>query len=700
MKLKPYRSELSRALSDEFLRRTLEAFAVSWAQARKAAVEEIGFEAAREELARTKDSAISRMEELAALFTERARAAGAVVHRAATGAEARRIIERIAREAGAGLVVKSKSMTAEEIGLNAQLEAAGMEVVETDLGEWIIQLRGEGPSHMVLPAIHLSRAQVARVFRQKLGEQVAEDDIEAMVRLARVKLREKFFSAQVGITGANIAIASSGTLVMVTNEGNGRLVATLPRVQIALVGLEKLVETEAEALKILELLPRSATAQRMSSYVSWITGPGQGRELHIVLLDNGRSALARDPVLREALRCIRCGACANLCPVYRRVGGHRFGHIYIGAIGLVLTAFYHGLYNAEHLLANCLRCGICKQMCPAGINLPRLINAATAIAASRNKPRLNRLMHLVLPRRELFHTLLRTAALATRPLQDEAGMLRHLPLVMDPSYKDRPLPALAPRPLRAMWPERVLSPSRPRARVGLFAGCLVEFVYPEQAEALKQLLAGQGVELIFPKAQSCCGLPALVAGEPELARTLARQNLAALDPGGLDYIVVLCPTCGAHMREGWVDLVGDESGWGAAARAAAGKILDAASLLVALGIRAPRVGDSRRITYHSPCHLCRGMGITQEPRQLLRQGGYTYIPGKAEDACCGFGGSYSLRFPELSVEIMRSRLADAAATGAQILATDCPGCVLQLRAGARKFAPQLKVLHLVEALKG
>ena len=271
-------------------------------------------------------------------------------------------------------------MTAEEIQLNHALEDAGMVVDETDLGEWIIQLRHEGPSHMVMPAIHLSRYQVADDFEKETGEAQDREDIQKLVKTARVQLRRKFIAADMGISGCNFAIAENAAVTTVTNEGNARMVTTLPRVHVALVGLDKLVPTLDVALTALQVLPRNATAQRLTSYVSFINGrvncdaaPEHKKTMHVVFLDNGRTEIAKDPVFSQIFRCVRCGACANVCPVFRLVGGHKMGYIYIGAIGLILTYFFHGKDKAKVLCQNCVGCESCANVCAGGIDLPRLI---------------------------------------------------------------------------------------------------------------------------------------------------------------------------------------------------------------------------------------------------------------------------------------------------------------------------------------
>ena len=390
--LKEYKEELQGALDNDFLRQAMDKFAVAYPQGRANAFSGMDTNALIADIAAAKDHAIDHLDELYEEFKKNAEAAGATVHLAKTGNEANEIIARIAQKAGCKKIVKSKSMTAEETLLNHHLEAYGLEVTETDLGEWIIQLRHEGPSHMVMPAIHLSRDQVAGLFTQVTGNQQT-NDIEKLVKVARRELRQKYIEADMGISGANFCIAENGAIGIVTNEGNARLVTTLPRVHVAIAGLDKLTPTLNDALRVLKVLPRNATGQALTSYVTWIhganeckTAPDETKEYHIVLLDNGRRMMAQDPDFKQVLRCVRCGACANVCPVYRMVGGHDFGHIYIGAIGLILTYFFHGRENARNLVQNCINCQACKSVCAAGIDLPWLIKTHPGPHSGRNRP--------------------------------------------------------------------------------------------------------------------------------------------------------------------------------------------------------------------------------------------------------------------------------------------------------------------------
>jgi L-lactate dehydrogenase complex protein LldF len=305
-------------------------------------------------------------------------AAGGKVHWAADAAEARQIALDIANRHGARLAVKSKSMATEEIGLNHAFEQAGIEALETDLGEFIIQLAGTGPSHIIVPAVHLTKEEIAELFRQKLGVDAPPDPVR-LTEIARATLREKFLNAEVGISGANFLVAETGTLVMVTNEGNGRMVTTLPEVHIAVVGVDKVIPDWESLTVLLKLLARSATGQKMSTYTSFITGPRRAdgefgpREFHLILLDNGRSRVLRDPVGRQALKCIRCGSCLNVCPVYKNVGGFAYGWFISGPIGSIFSPQLLGLGAAGQLPFASSLCGACAEACPVKIPIPEIL---------------------------------------------------------------------------------------------------------------------------------------------------------------------------------------------------------------------------------------------------------------------------------------------------------------------------------------
>ena len=339
------------------------------------------------ELARRRDAgeairrrALARLPELLETLEANCTRNGIAVHWAETAADANRIVLDILRRHGARSLIKGKSMVSEEMGLNAALAAAGVEPVESDLGEFIIQIDGEGPSHIIAPAVHKSRHEVAALFREHFPEMSHGDGIEALCASARAILRRRFFEADAGLSGANFLVAETGTIVLVENEGNGRLCTTAPGVHVAVAGIEKVVERLADVPPLLHLLTRSATGQPVTTYVNFVSGPRRPdekdgpHEVHLVLLDNGRSQLYADPELRESLRCIRCGACMNHCPVYLRLGGHAYGTVYPGPIGTVLEPARAGLERLGELTEASTLCGACSEVCPVRIPLSSLIH--------------------------------------------------------------------------------------------------------------------------------------------------------------------------------------------------------------------------------------------------------------------------------------------------------------------------------------
>jgi L-lactate dehydrogenase complex protein LldF len=367
-----------QALTDHRLRGALRHATETFAIRRAAAVASLPeWEELRARARAIKDAALADLPRWLETFEENATAAGTQVHWAENGEAANEIVLRIARRIGARTLVKAKSMTTEETGLNASLADAGLLPVETDLGEYIIQLAGEAPSHIIVPAIHKTREEIGRLFAEKLSVPYTPDPSE-LTEIAREVLRGEFARADLGISGANFAVAETGSFLVLENEGNGRMSTSLPRVHVALIGIEKMIPRLADLEVFLRLLPRSGTGQHLTSYQTLFTGPrGEGREgpeeLHVILLDNGRSAMLRRDITRSSLTCIRCGACLNSCPVYGAIGGHAYGSVYPGPIGAAITPQLCGTERARHLPFASSLCGACRETCPLDIDLPGLL---------------------------------------------------------------------------------------------------------------------------------------------------------------------------------------------------------------------------------------------------------------------------------------------------------------------------------------
>lgn len=397
-------------------------------------------------------------------FIENATKAGVQVHFAKDGDEANNICLDIARQEGLKACVKSKSMVTEETHLLPKLEKAGIEVLETDLGEFILQLDGDAPSHIVTPMIHKDRIAVAKAFERELGAPYTEDAQE-LTRIAREYLRDKYKTADLGISGGNFLVANSGSLVICTNEGNGRFCTTAPKVHVAFVGIEKLVPSYEHLTVFLKLLARHATAQPLTVYTHMLTGPKREHEhdgpekMHIILVDNGRTNLLKNPEFRQALRCIRCGACLNSCPVYRKITGHGYGAVYSGPIGAVITPFLKGIGNYKDLPHASSLCGACYEACPVKINLPELliklrrdqvdlkINTFTERLAMKG-------MYLSYRYNTLYKLAGWAQRIALRFKADDDGYIKNAPGPAKNWTRERDLPAPAKNNFRAWWQSR------------------------------------------------------------------------------------------------------------------------------------------------------------------------------------------------------------------------------------------------------
>jgi L-lactate dehydrogenase complex protein LldF len=397
-------------------------------------------------------------------FEKNVQAHGGRVIYCETGTQVADFVLGLAKQRNARLIVKSKSMTTEEIDLNERLEHHGLEAVETDLGEYIIQLAHQRPYHIVAPALHMTRYDVADVFTKKLGIE-REVVPESQTMIARRVLREKFLAADIGITGANFLVADSGAVVVVENEGNARLSSSAPKVHIAIAGMEKLIPRAQDLAVFLKLLGRSATGQALTSYTSFLSGPRRPgeqdgpEEFYVVLLDNGRTKLLDNPERRQSLFCIRCGACLNHCPVYRKIGGHNYPWVYSGPIGAILTPQFHGLHRDSWLPYASSLCGACGEVCPVKIDIPKLLLdlRADIVQTKSSKPEklAFRMWATVMSHPGLYRRVTEVASLAAprdRKWLKPSALLSVGPLKAWLSQRD--LPAPAPKTFRQLWKER------------------------------------------------------------------------------------------------------------------------------------------------------------------------------------------------------------------------------------------------------
>ncbi len=703
---KKFKQSINKAVNNAVLTGALGKFSEAYKVNRAKAYEGVDFEALRQDIAGRKSYSASHLEELAAEFTKNAEAQGAKVFRANNAQQAIDYILKVAKDNNVKTLVKSKSMASEEIHLNSHLEESGVSVRETDLGEWIIQLAGQRPSHMVMPAIHMTKEDVSDLFSKEVNERLSTD-IPRLVEVARNELREKFLEADMGISGANIAVAETGSIVIVTNEGNARMTTMLPNIHVALVGIEKFVEKFEDIVPILTALPRSATAQLLTSYVSVITGntpntDGSMKDFHIVLMDNHRTEMSKDPKFVQAMQCIRCGSCLNVCPIFRLVGGHVFGSTYTGGIGTILTAWFEELKNSEDIQGLCIQCGNCKEVCPGKIDIPALIlEIRRRIAVEEGQSLAQKAIFSVVNNRKMFHAMLRTASVTSKPFT-KGSYIRHLPFFLSDLTEGRSLPAIASEPFRDQF-KKIKQPQC-EEKIAFYSGCLIDFAYPEMGIKLVKVLNRAGIQVLYPQEQTCCGAPARYNGAYEVAANNAADNIKALMSEDVKYVVSACPTCTAALKHEFISTF-ESLGLTEhieAAKSLSEKTIDFSVLTKKLidegRLKLKQGQNPGKLTYHDSCHLKRTLNISEQPREILKKAGYRIEEMFECDMCCGMGGSYSIKLPEISRPILERKLTNIKNTGAPLVAMDCPGCVLQIGGGFDQDNSDIRVRHTLELI--
>lgn len=704
-------NKINEKLNDKVLHQNLKNFATAYKLSKGNAYKGLDFEMLRERVHDLKDRDLNKIMQQFNRFKENVEKHGCKVYQAKTGEDACRYIADVMKKHDSKFMVKSKSMTSEEIQLNHYLEKEGLQPIETDLGEWILQIANEHPSHMVMPAIHKTRQQVAKIFSDYTGENVDPEDIKAMVEIARRFLREYYFKAGVGMTGANVAVASTGTIGLITNEGNARLSSTVPPVHIVLVGYEKLCDDFEQAMDIVRVLPKSATGQIITSYTTWIKGRTPSyksadgiKETHYVFLDNGRLAFFEHPKFKEALKCIRCGSCANICPAYEMVGGHVYGDRYIGSIGLILTALYQGDEAAKDILKMCIGCRACSFNCPSGIDLQSLISDLKLVVGKKYgiNPIKKKVFKSLVAKPDRMKSLLNLGANFQFPLtkinkSNQEKIISTVPML--PKEMDfRKFPALASKTFSKRFFKDGYNQFSSERKVFFYPGCAIEYFYPEMGLAMVNLLQKSGIQVDIPNKAACCGIPAIASGDPENAKTMIFNTLDSLDAvEGYEALLVLCPTCGGAIKHEFLDFSKEDPDRYKKASQLGNMVTPIGKYLEQNNLRF-RVKGQQKVTYHTPCHDSRSLDYSAESF-LSSVLGNQFIPLPDSNVCCGFGGTYSLDFANISNGILNKKIEKIEQTEANILVTDCPGCVMQINGGLMHKNIPVKVMHLSEFIK-
>ena len=688
------KKKIKRTLKDLNLQKALQLASSQHHLKYQQTTQEIPWEDQKKRAQAIREKNADRLPELIQRFSQETEKAGASVYRAATPEEALLIIQKIVRQKKAKLIIKSKSMVSEEIKLNAFLEKEGCQVVETDLGEWIIQLAGERPSHITAPALHKTKEEIAGILSRHLGRPVPADSQE-IVRVARQEMRRFFTHADVGISGANLAVAESGTLVIVSNEGNARLVTSLPPVHIALVTTEKFVETMEEAVALIKALTVASSGRKLTSYVSLITGPSATtdieketiigvhgpQEVHIIILDNGRLALTEDDDFKKILNCLKCGGCLLVCPIFQSVGGHVFGgHVYPGGIGTLLTAVTQSLDDSLDLLDFCSDCKKCEDFCPVAIPIGELL---LKLKAAKKPGLLEKSFSLFIQHKTWVDRTAGTARLLQKAWQKD-GYIKKLPLSW---AKKKRIPVLK----KAR--ERYLLTKSNGLKVYLFQGCLVRYFFPEILQSAAHALAHFGFQAVSPPDQVCCGAPSLHLGDTQGVRALASQNLESFARENPSFILTVCPTGNSLLKYHYPKIDGQAASWN-------DKIHDFTAFMVSRGYfpRAGRGDKKTGLYYHYSCHYLHELKGRDEPVKLMEALGYVLSPQENPLACCGFCGVFSVKNPEISAHLWGIKKKKIMESRASLVATDCPGCLFQLRAGLKKEGGPVQSFHSAEIL--
>jgi Fe-S oxidoreductase len=415
----------------------------------------------------------------------------------------------------------------------------------------------------------------------------------------------------------------------------------------------------------------------------------------VILVDNGRLDMLEDPEMREALYCIKCGACLNVCPVYRAIGGHAYGNSYMGGIGAIVTAFHRSLSSAEETIDLCNGCGTCKTVCPSKIDIPDLTNELRHRLVDQNglRPGSKLVLHGLLKNPNLMRKCVGLARFLQVPFARD-GRIHHAPLM--PGFRTNP--AIAGKSLRDTLPPLLKPHDAPKTRVALYSGCMADFIYPEIGESAARVMVQGGAEVSYPSDQCCCGAAALYCGDLETAVELAKRNIAALEAGSPGYIVTVCPTCAVALKEDFPRLLSGTE-WENRANLLAAKVMDFSDFALNVMKLEPEQSNTR-VTYHDPCHQARGVGGKEAPRELLKRAGMELAEMSESDVCCGFAGSYSMKLPDVSESILARKLKSINSVESEIVVTDCPGCIMQIRGGLEKAGSKIKVCHTAEMLCG
>jgi len=687
------KKRIRKALQNKSLQKALDKASSHHFQKFASTTREIPWSEYKKRAKAIKEECLQKLPQLIQKFSQQAQQSGAKVYQVSTPSQALSLIEKILHQKKAKLIIKSKSMVSEEINLRHYLQQKGFQVVETDLGEWIIQLAHERPSHITAPALHKTKEEIASLLSHHLHQKIPPDS-QQIVKAVRQEMRKFFIEADVGISGANLAVAESGSLVIISNEGNARLVTSLPPVHIALITVEKFVETLEQAASLIKTLTVASSGMKLTSYVSFITGPSRTtdiekeliigahgpQELHIIILDNGRLKINQNSDLQQILACLKCGGCMLVCPVFQSVGGHIFGGpVYPGGIGVLLTAITKSSKEASLLFDFCSDCKKCEEFCPVSIPASQLI---LKLKAEKGPNLIEKSLSSFFSRKTFFQAATKFLFLIQKFWQ-ENGYLKNLPLH---SLQQKRIPSLNLK-------KHFSSDNQQGEKIYLFEGCLTRCFFPEIRESVFHSLSHFGFRVISPPEQGCCGAPSFHLGDIKATRRLARINIESWQKENPAYIITVCPTGNSMLTKTYPQLYPESSLW-------TEKIFDFTEFVYRKGYlpqkRTP-ISHSE-LLYHYPCHYINSLHLKEEPLEVLKALGFSPQTEEESLTCCGFCGVFSWKHSDISARIWQKKQEKIIKYNPSLLATDCPGCLFQLRAGLKKAESQIQAFHTSELL--
>ena len=666
---------------DKFLAKALERLETNYFSKRKQVENIVDFNELKNAVSSIKEKSISQVDKNIDSFIKIFTKKGIDVRFSKDSVQAREAICEILEQKDIKSIVKSKSLTTEEIGLDEFLINKGYKVVETDLGEWLVQINGERPTHMTAPAIHLSKEKIAALLNNKFSANLS-DDPKSLVDFAKEQIRKHFSNAQCGIFGANAVSLEDQNIFIVSNEGNIQNVIRQD-LTICVISVDKIVSKTKDAFTILELLPPAATGQLTTSFIDVIKKPFG--EFHIILIDNNRIKLSQDETFKNILKCIHCGACQNACPVYTTVGGAFFrGKIYAGPIGILMSHFLSDTPNIREYANLCTGCMACDEICSSKINLQSLILEIKAV----NTKRTNGIKGLIINHLENRYKFLRIGLYISHFLFKGEFKTHIKPIDSYLGIEYRPLPKLNE------YSFDVIKTGK-NGKICLFAGCSVNFFYENIGMDALSVADKLGIKLNVIKQKSCCGAPAWYNGEKQSAEKAAHINVDYLSSLNCDKILFLDPHCAHMIKRDYPSLLNNNR-----SMELSEKVMCASDFFIdkikTNNVQIKYMGGT--LSYHHPCHLKRGLGVSKKLEEFLKQNEPNFTELSESDRCCGFAGSYSMIHQDIAHKLLERKIHNIKSAHLQMLITACPGCIMQISGGLKVAHSNVEVMHFITYL--